>query len=47
MTAKVVPPAERLRHDLGITEPGEIDVEVIACAVGAAVRCVAWARVVC
>lgn len=38
MTAKVVPPAERLLHDLGITEPGEIDVEVIACAVGAAVR---------
>ncbi|MGE7206349.1 ImmA/IrrE family metallo-endopeptidase [Sphingomonas sp. NPDC019816] len=38
MTAKVLPPAERLLHDLGITEPGEIDVEVIACAVGAAVR---------
>jgi hypothetical protein len=34
----VDPPAERLLHDLGITEPGEIDVEVIACAVGAAVR---------
>ncbi|KZE16075.1 MULTISPECIES: ImmA/IrrE family metallo-endopeptidase [Sphingomonas] len=38
MTDAVDPPAERLLHDLGITEPGEIDVEVIACAVGAAVR---------
>lgn len=38
MTAKVVPPAERLLHDLGITKPGEIDVEVIACAVGVTVR---------
>lgn len=38
MTAKVVPPAERLLHDLGITKPGEIDVEVIAHAVGAVVR---------
>ncbi len=35
MTAKVVPPAERLLHDLGITKPGEIDVKVIAHAVGA------------
>ena len=38
MTDAVDPPAERLLHDLGITEPGEIDVEVIACAAGAAVR---------
>ncbi|MDR6113170.1 MULTISPECIES: ImmA/IrrE family metallo-endopeptidase [unclassified Sphingomonas] len=38
MTDAVDPPAERLLHDLGITEPGEIDVEVIACAVGATVR---------
>ncbi len=38
MTDAVDPPAERLLHDLGITEPGEIDVEVIACIVGAAVR---------
>ncbi|MDQ1157989.1 hypothetical protein QE385_002316 [Sphingomonas sp. SORGH_AS 950] len=38
MTDAVDPPAERLLHDLGITEPGEIDVEVIAHAVGAAVR---------
>lgn len=38
MTDAVGPPAERLLHDLGITEPGEIDVEVIACVVGAAVR---------
>lgn len=38
MTDAVDPPAERLLHDLGITEPGEIDVEVIACAVGVTVR---------
>lgn len=38
MTDAVDPPAERLLHDLGITEPSEIDVEVIACAVGAVVR---------
>jgi len=38
VTDAVDPPAERLLHDLGITEPSEIDVEVIACAVGAAVR---------
>lgn len=38
MTDAVDPPAERLLHDLGITEPGEIDVEVIAHAVGAVVR---------
>jgi Zn-dependent peptidase ImmA (M78 family) len=36
----MVPPdhAERLLLDLGITEPDEIDVEVIACMVGAIVR---------
>jgi len=38
VTDAVDPPAERLLHDLGITEPGEIDVEVIACAVGVTVR---------
>ncbi|MDJ0275399.1 ImmA/IrrE family metallo-endopeptidase [Sphingomonas sp. 2R-10] len=38
MTARFERPAERLLHDLGITEPGEIDVEVIACAVATAVR---------
>jgi len=38
VTDAVDPPAERLLHDLGITEPSEIDVEVIACAVGVTVR---------
>lgn len=38
MTDAVEPPAECLLHDLGITEPFEIDVEVIACAVGVTVR---------
>ncbi len=38
MTDAVDPPAERLLRDLGITEPGEIDAEVIACAVGVTVR---------
>ncbi|MFW2853261.1 ImmA/IrrE family metallo-endopeptidase [Sphingomonas sp. TX0543] len=31
-------PAEQLLHDLGITEPNEIDLEVIAYMVGASVR---------
>jgi len=38
VTDAVEPPAECLLHDLGITEPFEIDVEVIACAVGVTVR---------